>query len=145
MNCDEMQIAISAYVDDALQTAMQERMFGHLSTCSDCRLFLRRTLDLRATFAAIPAPDVPPSLDRRVMGMSLRRPRAERGAGERIRSLFGHRLSLPLPSAALIALGLITATVISLSLFQKPEVVFVPCLPTIDVYAVQPTNPTNSN
>lgn len=145
MNCDEMQLAISAYIDDALETNMQERMFTHLASCSDCRLFLRRTVDLRAAIAAIPSPEVPPSLDRRVMGLTLRRPRAVRGAGERFRSLFGHRLSLPLPSAALIALGLITATVISFSLFQKPEVVFVPCLPAVDVYAVQPTNPPNSN
>lgn len=144
MNCDQVQSAISAYVDDALELEIQAGMFGHLASCDACRLFLRRTLDLRATMAAIPAPEVPPSLDRRVTGMSLRRPRIAHGVQDRLRSLFAQRLSVPLPSAALIALGLITATVLSLSLLQEPEIVSVPCLPAIDVYAQPQTNSVNS-
>ena len=67
-----------------------------------------------------------------------------KGAGEWMRSFWLHRLSLPLPSAALIALALITATVLSISLWQKPDVVLVPCLPSVDVYAEQPAGPANS-
>jgi len=55
MKCDEMQLNISMYVDDALEAHSQEKMFAHLATCRECRMFLRRTLDLRAAFAAFPS------------------------------------------------------------------------------------------
>ena len=144
MNCDDMQMQISTYIDDALDIPSQGTMFAHLVTCSECRMFLRRSLGVRTSLVALPVPDVPPSLDRRVMHLKLTGARSIKGAGNWIRSLWLHRLSVPLPSAALIALALITATVISISLWQKPDVVFVPCLPAVDVYAEQPANPANS-
>jgi anti-sigma factor RsiW len=142
MKCDDFQLMISTYIDNALDAPSQGSMFAHLGTCDECRMFLRRMLDLRGRFAAIPAPEVPVSLDKRVMGATIKR--ARRVKGERIRSLWSHRLSVPLPSAALIALALITATVISISLWQKPDVISLYCLPAVDVYAEQPTNPANS-
>ncbi len=144
MKCDDMQYNISAYLDDALDLSSQATMFAHLGECGQCRLFLRRMLDLRAGLAAIPAPEVPPSLDRRVMRLKLKRTRPMKGARERLRTLWSQRLSVPLPSAALIALALITVTVISISLWQKPDVVSVFCLPAVDAYAEQPANPANS-
>ena len=136
---------ISTYIDDALDTASQGTMFAHLGECGQCRVFLRRMLDLRAGLAAIPAPEVPPSLDRRVMSLRMKRAGALKGAAERLRTLLSQRLSVPLPSAALIALALITVTVLSISLWQKPDVISVPSLPAIDVYAEPSTNPSNSN
>jgi anti-sigma factor RsiW len=144
MTCDDRQLSISMYLDDALEAASQEEMFSHLATCAGCREFLRRSLDLRAGFAAMAAPEIPASLDRRVKRLFPVRGRAVKGAGERIRSYWSRRLSVPLPSAALIALALITATVISISLWQNPEVVSVPCLPAVDVYAVHPAQSPNS-
>jgi anti-sigma factor RsiW len=144
MNCDDMQLHISTYIDDALDAPSQSTMFTHLGTCSECRIFLRRMLDLRAGLAASPAPEVPPSLDKRVMRLKMKRARTMTGAAERIRTLWSQRLSVPLPSAALIALALITATVLSISLWQKPDMVSVYCLPAVDVYAVQPTNPSKN-
>jgi hypothetical protein len=144
MKCDDKQLSISVYLDDALDLASQEAMFSHLAICTECREFLRRSLDLRAGFAAMIVPEVPVSLDRKVMRLSPGRVRAMRGVGDRVRSFWSHRLSVPLPSAALIALALITVTVISISLWEKPDVVSVPCLPAIDVYAVQPANSPTS-
>ena len=145
MKCDEMQLNISMYVDDALEAHSQEKMFAHLATCRECRMFLRRTLDLRAAFAAFPWPEVPLSLDRRVMAKHLKRGKSLKGATEKIRMLWSHRLSVPLPSDALVALALITVTVLSISLLQRPDVVSVPCLPAVDVYAGQPANPVQGN
>jgi hypothetical protein len=102
---------------------------------------MRRMLDLRARLAAIPPPEVPPSLDRRVMNIHPGRTRARGRIGESVRMLWAHRFSVPLPSAALVTLVLITVTVISISLLQRPDVVSVPCLPAVDVYAGQPANP----
>ena len=144
MTCDDRQLSISMYLDDALEAASQEEMFSHLATCAGCREFLRRSLDLRAGFAAMTVPEVPASLDRRVKRLSPGTLRPMRGIGDRVRSFWSHRLSVPLPSAALIALALITVTVISISLWEKPDVVSVPCLPAIDVYAVQPAQSPNS-
>jgi anti-sigma factor RsiW len=145
MKCDDFQLMISTYIDDALDAPSQGTMFAHLGECGECRLFLRCMLDLRAGLAAIPAPEVPPSLDRRVMRLRMKRTGALKGAGERIRTIWLHRLSVPLPSAALIALALITVTVLSISLWQKPDVISVYCLPAVDVYAEPSTNPANSN
>jgi predicted anti-sigma-YlaC factor YlaD len=144
MKCDDFQLMISTYIDDALDTASQGTMFAHLGECGGCRLFLRRMLDLRAGLTAIPAPEVPPSLDRSVMRLRMKRTGALKGAGERIRTIWLHRLSVPLPSAALIALALIMVTVLSISLWQKPDVVSIPCLPAVDVYGEQQTNPATS-
>lgn len=145
MTCDETEMNISMYVDDALDVHLQEHMFAHLAACTDCRTFMRRMLDLRARLAAIPPPEVPQSLDRRVMNVNLRKRRGSGGIGERVRMLWSHRLSVPLPSVALAALALITITVLSISLLQSPEVVSVPCLPAVDVYAGQPANPVKGN
>ena len=144
MNCNDVQVSISEYIDDELGAPSQEVMFAHLAACDRCRQFLRGTLALRSGIAAVPLPEVPRSLDRRVMRLRPGRSRGVSGAGERIRRVWSHRLSVPLPSAALIALGLITVTVLSISLWQKPEVVAVPSLPAVDVYSGQATLPTNA-
>jgi predicted anti-sigma-YlaC factor YlaD len=144
MKCDDFQLMVSTYIDNALDPPSQGTMFEHLGTCSECRVFLRSMLDLRAGLAALPAPEVPPSLDKKVMKLKMKRISVMKGAGERMRALWLHRLSVPLPSAALIALALITVTVLSISLWQKPDVISVYCLPAVDVYAEQPTNPANS-
>jgi anti-sigma factor RsiW len=141
MICEDIQRMISAYADDSLGTKAQGSMFTHLAGCADCREFFRSILELKSRFASLPVPEVPPSLDKRVLRLSPGRAGRPAGARDRFHALWSHRLSVPLPSAALIALALITATVISISLWQRPEVVTLPCLPAIDVYAVPSANP----
>jgi len=145
MKCEEKQMLISSYIDDALDEASQGSMFTHLADCAGCREFLRRSLDVRAGLASLAQPEVPPSLDRTVLRMRpLRRGRVK-SARERVQALWSHRLSVPLPSAALVALALIAVTLISISLWQNPEVVSVPCLPAVDVYAQPPAGEDKSN
>ena len=145
MKCDDIQLMVSTYIDDALDVNSQATMFAHLATCSVCREFLRRSLELRTGLASLQQPGVPPSLDRKVMRLYPLRGRRWQGAGKRMRALWSHRLSVPLPSAALIALALITVTVLSISLWANPEVVSVPCLPAVDVYATPPAHQTTGN
>ena len=144
MKCEDFQLMISTYIDDALDTQSQGTMFTHLAGCTLCRGFLRHSLDLRAGLAALPQPEVPPSLDRRVMRVYPLPGGRLQAAGKTMRTLWSHRLSVPLPSAALIALALITVTLLSASLWQRPEVVPLPCLPTIEVYSDQPENSSDS-
>ena len=145
MKCDDFQLMISTYIDDALDTKSQGTMFAHLAGCTRCREFLRHSLDLRAGMAALPQPEVPRTLDRRVMRLHPLQPGRLPGVRKNLRALWSHRLSVPLPSAALIALALLTVTIISISLWQNPEVVSVPCLPAVDVYAPPPSHQIKAN
>jgi anti-sigma factor RsiW len=145
MTCDEMQLEISAYIDNALGADAQGMMFAHLGTCPACRSFLRGILEVRHRVASIPAPDVPEGLDRRVLKQpSPRPPGRTQGVRGRIADFWTQRLSVPAPSAALVALALIVITIFSLSLLRRPDEVPLPCLPVIDVYLEQPTAPANS-
>ncbi len=137
MTCNEVQQEISAFMDDALELTQQGGIFLHLGTCPVCRTFFGRLLETRRVLGALPQPEVPARLDGRVLRSAPRRERPRRLA-----ALWGHRLSVPLPSAAILALALLTATVFSLSLLFRQGEVPVACLPAIDVYAQQSTTPS---
>ena len=144
MTCDDMQLEISAYIDDALTAEGQGNMFAHLGTCPGCREFLRSVLEIRQRIAASPAPEVPAGLDRRVLSPF---PGTVRQAGKSPGLLTGfwtRRFSVPVPSVALFALALIAVTLLSFSLLRQPTEVLLPCLPAVDVYAEQPANPAQT-
>lgn len=48
MTCDEYQEQVSQYIDRELADDESQALFEHLSTCSECRSFLRSTLELRS-------------------------------------------------------------------------------------------------
>ena len=48
MTCEDYQLQASLYVDGELAEAGSERLFEHLSTCLDCRSFLRGVLEIRS-------------------------------------------------------------------------------------------------
>ena len=48
MTCDEYQEQVSQYIDRELGDAEAEVLFRHLSTCAECRAFLRGSLELRS-------------------------------------------------------------------------------------------------
>ena len=120
-------------------------MFAHTGTCAECRAFFRSVLDLRSALASAEPVDVPETLDRRVQTI---RPDVVRPAAQRRRwlaELWERRLSVPLPSAALVAIALVSITIFTLSLLMKPSEVPLLTLPTVDVYAEQPAAPAHIN
>ncbi len=48
MTCDEYQEQVSQYIDGELGDKESGPLFKHLSTCGECRSFLRSTLELRS-------------------------------------------------------------------------------------------------
>lgn len=140
MTCEDVQAAISAYADGEVHPDEEGAMFVHIAGCAECRTFLRSVLDLRSAFAAAEPVDVPLSLDRNVLAI---RPGATAPAAHRRRWLAGlweRRLSVPLPSAALVAITLVSIALFTLSLLMKPSEVPLLTLPTVDVYAEQPAD-----
>ena len=48
MTCDEYQEQVSQYIDGELGDRDSGILFKHLSSCAECRSFLRSTLELRS-------------------------------------------------------------------------------------------------
>ena len=94
--CEEVQEALSRYVDGELPASMESKVFEHAATCSECRGFLRSTMALRAELQADAPPRVPGRLDRRIRGLRRRRSRVQGVAV--LRDWWNTRLPLPLPA-----------------------------------------------
>ena len=145
MTCDEVQAAISAYADGEILPGEEGAMFAHISTCPVCRAFFRSVLDLRSAFASTEQVDVPEELDSRVIAI---RPGPARPSPERrgwFAGIWMRRVSVPLPSAAIVAIALVSITIFTLSLLMKPSEVPLLTLPPVDVYAEQPSAPAHIN
>jgi len=145
MICDDVQASISAYADGELPPDEEGAMFAHIGTCPVCRKFLRSVLEIRSAVASAARPDVPGSLDRRVLTF---RPGARPPKRERMRwfaDLWMRRLSVPFPSAALVAIALLSITIFTLSLLMRPSEVPLLSLPPVDVYAEQPQAPAHTH
>jgi len=142
MTCEEVQAAISAYADGEIHTDEEGAMFAHIAVCPQCRAFLRSVLDLRNAIASAEPVAVPETLDGDVL--AIRPGAAHAPATQRRRwlaELWMRRLSIPLPSAALVAIALVSITIFTLSLLMKPSEVPLLTLPTVDVYAEHPAPP----
>jgi len=143
MNCNDVQIEISAYADGELSGSDARVMFAHLSACAECQAFLTDTLRLRAELRTwevrIPAPT--PGQKR----AALRRREATGGV---IRRLISRRLEMPFAAAAGIALVLLGVSLFSVSLWlggsaaraKNPEVVYMLSMPAVEVRAVKPAD-----
>ena len=71
MTCNEVQMQISLYIDDALESNQQPSMFSHLAKCLKCRTFLQHWMKTRGVMLRMPVPEVPLALDKRVKKIRL--------------------------------------------------------------------------
>ncbi|HXX64908.1 MAG TPA: hypothetical protein VEO56_14005 [Bacteroidota bacterium] len=143
MKCEEAEIGISMYIDRALRDTDVPQLFQHLAQCATCRSFLGMMLDLRREIASTLDPEPSRSLDRRILTLRARRAGIGSGITSALRTLWIHRLAVPLPAAAMLALVLLTVSVVSYSLWskassepQKPEVIYMLRMPAVEVQAV---------
>ncbi len=67
MNCEQYQEKISQFVDGELPPAEENDLFTHLSTCENCRKFLKDVIALDNTISSTRQITVPASLDRKVL------------------------------------------------------------------------------
>lgn len=143
MNCNDIQLRISAFVDGELDGGDVPAMFSHLSGCAACQGFLSDALRLRADLRAweVRAPGEAP--DRK--GFALKR--VERSGGA-VRRLIAQKLEMPFAAAAGIALVLLGISLFSVSLWlggaaergRQPEVVYMLSLPQVEVHAARPAD-----
>jgi anti-sigma factor RsiW len=151
MKCEDTQLLISIYVDEALGEERSLELFSHLSGCPACRLFMRNTLDIRNAIRVLPRPALPTR--GKVYPFS---PAGDRNRGVRtpfppLRALLSRRVNIPLSAAASIAAVLLAAVVGLASLWMNAEqrgaagrsqMVYMARLPVVEVYATSSTETT---
>jgi anti-sigma factor RsiW len=147
MKCDDVQPRISVYVDEALSDAESAEVFSHLSGCSECRGFLRSTLDIRNAIAGSPKPRAPQSgriLAFAAVGVRGQGVPARPSTG---RKAWSRRLSLPLPAAAAIGALLLASLAGLASLWlesgareeaARAQVLNMTRMPVVEIYAPRP-------
>ena len=151
MNCEDYQEGLSAFMDGEAQPEAASAALQHVGTCPECRAFFTAAMSHRGALRQAPLPDFPHALDRRIRRATLSR-RLRWREKLPIPLLPGPRLAIPLPALAVVALYLLTATILALSsLFgpagkqaQEPTFLYVRELPAVEVVAAS-SNETNSH
>ena len=138
MNCEQYQEYVSQFIDSELNNAGESSLFHHLSSCDNCRGFLKETLSLRSDLLNKGATIVPEPLNRKILAniittSSLRRP--ARLTVDWIKQ--GRMMSLR-AVGFILAFTVLTSAVFTSLVYQsyfasKETVVYVPTLPTVEV------------
>ena len=149
MNCTGYHEDVSRYIDRELDEGRIAPLFAHLAGCENCRGFLGSMMALRSTLHRLPAPGVPATLDRRIRSIRPGRRRSARVLFDRISFWWNLRLPVPVPVLAGTAALLLSAALVSFSLWQSarrtpaPElqVMYIMSLPTVEVEGFAPAQP----
>lgn len=148
MTCDDHQEKVSQFLDNELPVDEERQLFRHLGGCDSCRGFLATVVQTRHMLLCAR----PVRSDERVDRALERRLRT----GETFmpehpaRRLWGERISLRLPVAAVLAALLIAASMFvgtTITPAHQPisaeRVVYVTTLPTVDVVGHRPSESDN--
>ena len=121
MNHEQFQELVNLYMDEGLDDTQSADMFLHLSTCDNCRNFMRSSLRVQTYYQKEKLEEVPDSLDGRVYESARLNPPTLRRQNPF--SPFWHtRILIPLPAAAsIIFLILIGSLLFSPLLFEEPK------------------------
>jgi predicted anti-sigma-YlaC factor YlaD len=131
MSCDAYQEMVSVYIDYELDDESARTLFGHLSACTGCRQFLQKSLHFRTVASLLPDPGVPPSLDRRVLGIPKATPEQGRSLTAAFWGRWRERIAIPLPAAALAIMLLVVSTAVAIirtagpAALPEPRVIYV--------------------
>ena len=147
MKCDDCQLWISIYVDEALSDEQTVELFSHLSGCPNCQGFLRSILDIHNAIVSASRPRAPLS-DRQFTFASVDiRGQSLPVTPSLLRSFWSRRLSLPISAAAMIVVVLLACLVGLTSLWMRSgareeagglKVLFMARMPVVEVYAPRP-------
>ncbi len=146
MNCTVYHEEVSLYIDRELDEGRIVSLFAHLAGCKNCRGFLGSMMELRSALHRLPAPAVPATLDTRIRRIRPGRRNPVPVVFDRMISWWNRRLSISVPALAGTALLLLTAALVSFSLWQSarrtpaPElqVMYIMSLPTVEVEGFAP-------
>ena len=149
MNCTPYREDVSRYVDRELDEGRIALLFAHLAGCTGCREFLGSMMELRSALHRLPAPSVPATLDRRIRAIRPDRRKLILLLIDPVHAWWNRRLLIPVPALAGTALLLLSAALVSFSLWQsalhspvpKLQVLYSMSLPTVDVEGFAPAQP----
>jgi predicted anti-sigma-YlaC factor YlaD len=153
MTCEGYQEQVSQFIDNELEERDAPALFSHLSTCEECRGFLRTTMRLRAGLQEQAPLLAPNHLDEKVMGA---RPASKRFAPDRVAIpgvtptiVWKRRISLPVPVAAVVIVLLMLGSIALSSLWfrgsepgYQTQTIYVTTLPAVEVQALYPQQQT---
>jgi hypothetical protein len=145
MNHEHYQQLASQFIDHELGPESEQELFLHLGACTECRSFLKASWQLQADiFATKPegAPQFGMSRGKRLQRIFQSRPQRELNL---LASIWRKKIPMPV-AAALVVLVLASSIALSGLWIRpqervaetKPEVVYVPRLPAIQVIGFYP-------
>lgn len=144
MSCESYQETLSAFLDGNTREQDAAEAFHHLAQCEDCRQFLRAVVELQHSLRAMPIPDVPPKIDRRIMRIPSQENSRRSPWPARLVSFFRKRSDVPVPALAGGALLFLCAFGISIWLLTRPalvperQIIYVVSAPPVEVYGIRP-------
>jgi predicted anti-sigma-YlaC factor YlaD len=140
MSCDVYQETVSAFLDGNSREEDAAAAFGHMAGCEECRRFLRSAIDLQHSLRAMPLPEPPAKVDRRIRQIPSREKARRERWPARFAGLLQRRFAIPVPALAGGAGLLAVAVGFSLWLLTQPgvvpeqKVIYVVSTPPVEVY-----------
>ncbi len=143
MNCESCQETVSAFLDGNSSGVESAQAFRHLAECDTCRMFLRAAVELQHGLRAMPAPDVPPSVDRRILRIPSREKSRTDTWPARLATLLRHRFDVPVPALAggvgllFLVLGFSVWLLTRQAPVPQREIIYMVTAPAVEVYGVR--------
>lgn len=111
MNCQEVQLQLSGYLERSLDVVRMKSIETHLSSCPFCRAEIHALSDCIRQVAELPRVEIPVGFTQRVMAHA-REIELEPTAWQRL--LAACKLTMPIQAAAMVLIG-----VLAVLLYQK--------------------------
>lgn len=111
MNCQEVQLQLSGYLEKSLDTIRMKSIETHLSSCPFCRAEVHGLSDCIHQVAELPMVELPVGFTQRVMAHA-REIEIEPTGWQRLLAAF--KLTMPIQAAAMVLIG-----VLAVLLYQK--------------------------
>jgi predicted anti-sigma-YlaC factor YlaD len=125
MTCDEYQEQVSQYIDGELKDKDSGTLFKHLSTCGECRSFLRSTLEMRSKIHDEMLMEHEGATNRKKNRLVVIQNKTMKIS----RVLAGATLAVIILVTAFVTRTISTGTAIE----QNREIIYVTSLPTVEV------------
>ncbi|MBN1397429.1 MAG: zf-HC2 domain-containing protein [Bacteroidetes bacterium] len=138
MNCEQYQEHISQFIDGELENVNESSLFQHLSTCDDCRGFLKETLSLRSELLNNHTAIVPDSLNRKILSNNMITPGSRKSMSSHFDWMKQGRMMSLKAVGLILAFSILTSVIFTSLWYQsniasQETIVYVPTLPTEEV------------
>jgi len=153
MKHDEYRELVSEYIDGEMRESDAEGLFRHLSTCGECRDFLKDSLELRSKIldeVLLARTTVTEPFETITTALSVQgtKKSTENVASGKRRSFASRRINVSFATALGLTSLIVIATLLISTVFwlrgpaasQEERVVYVMSLPTVEVQGANPND-----